>query len=252
MALQSICMLAQVFRDSVMAGPPEHWCWSIKYDGQRALWTGQGLVSRYGKPIFAPDWWIQENIPDLGSGLDGELWLGRGQFQELRSIVSRHVPDRRWASVRYIPFDLVKWTGHRFMALGSFERNRDRLVGQHILGSWDHLSVVLDDELARGGEGIMLRHRYSTWEPRRSWNLLKMKPEKHGVGVLVGINPGQGRLSGMIGSLRVRWSGVEFDISGLTDAERQQVWRVGDKVSFKYVSLTDKGVPREARYSRCN
>lgn len=53
---------------------------SEKYDGVRAVWDGKQLISRQGNVIHAPAWFVQDfpNTP-----LDGELWLARGQFDEL-------------------------------------------------------------------------------------------------------------------------------------------------------------------------
>jgi len=103
---------------------------SEKLDGQRCFWDGgisrglptesipwantinpktgerkakikpiaTGLWSRYGNPVIAPDWWLNE-LPQIF--LDGELFAGRGNFQTLRSIVSRDVPDDRWRQVEF-------------------------------------------------------------------------------------------------------------------------------------------------------
>jgi DNA ligase-1 len=58
-----------------------------------------GLWSRYGNPIAAPDWWLNE-LPCMP--LDGELWAGRGNFQLCRSIVSKDIPvDSEWAKIDY-------------------------------------------------------------------------------------------------------------------------------------------------------
>lgn len=252
MPLQSICMLAQVWRGPI--GDPRLWYVSTKYDGQRALWTGEGrLLSRYGKLIYAPDYFL-ESLP-AGQALDGELWLGRGRFQELRSIVSRHEPDERWKEVKYIPFDMPRWSGFRFMGHEPFYKIVQYLPGQTLLESWDQVGELLDQELECGGEGLMLRHCHSRWIQKRTWDLQKIKPEFKGQGRLVSVNPGVGRLAGMMGSLTLEWSGgpggrVTFDISGFTDSERRADWKLGSSVDFKYVSLTDKGVPREARYCR--
>lgn len=95
------------------------WWMSEKLDGHRALWDGgasrgilasdvpyanvakdarykvppvaTGLWSRYGKVIRAPDAWL-DGLP-RGVVLDGELYLGRGKFQELGSIVKTLEPD---------------------------------------------------------------------------------------------------------------------------------------------------------------
>lgn len=60
-----------------------------------------GLWSRYGNPISAPDWWLNQ-LPCCP--LDGELWAGRGNFQECRSVVSRDEPDDRWGGIQFVVF----------------------------------------------------------------------------------------------------------------------------------------------------
>ncbi len=105
------------------------WWLSEKLDGTRAIWDGgisrgipveqinyankvkdgryleapvaTGLWSRSGKAIQAPDWWL-DKLPKIM--LDGELWIGYGCFQQLRTIVSRlDSPD--WQNVKYMVFD---------------------------------------------------------------------------------------------------------------------------------------------------
>jgi hypothetical protein len=105
---------------------------SIKHDGQRLLWDGgistglpkavvpyannskdtryreppvaTGLWSRYGNVIHAPQWFI-DKLPK-GIFLDGELYLGRGRFQESRSIISTLEPGDGWRDIRYRVFDM--------------------------------------------------------------------------------------------------------------------------------------------------
>lgn len=107
------------------------WYMSEKLDGMRAFWDGgitrgtpanevpfanvekderyinpvyaTGLWSRYGKAIQAPNWWLDE-MP-VGIPLDGELYMGAGQFQQLSSCVKQLNPDQRWQMVRYKVFD---------------------------------------------------------------------------------------------------------------------------------------------------
>lgn len=68
-----------------------------------------GLWSRYGNPIMAPDWWINQ-LPCIP--LDGELWAGRGGFQLCRSICSRDLPSTDWEQIEFAiigspPFESV-------------------------------------------------------------------------------------------------------------------------------------------------
>jgi hypothetical protein len=55
-----------------------------------------GLWSRYGNPIMAPDWWLNQ-LPCCP--LDGELWAGRGKFQLCRSICAGDEPDDRFNQI---------------------------------------------------------------------------------------------------------------------------------------------------------
>lgn len=104
---------------------------SEKVDGIRCLWDGgisrglscdevpwanvakharyvippraTGLWTRYGQPIQAPDWWL-DDLPS--SALDGELTMGRGTWQELSSCVKSLNPDSNWERVNYLVFDI--------------------------------------------------------------------------------------------------------------------------------------------------
>jgi DNA ligase-1 len=61
-----------------------------------------GLWSRYGNPVMAPDWWLN-NLPAMF--LDGELFAGRGNFQTLRSIVAKDEPcEFAWRNVEFAVF----------------------------------------------------------------------------------------------------------------------------------------------------
>ena len=57
-----------------------------------------GLWSRYGNPIIAPDWFLNQ-LPCCP--LDGELWAGRGNFQLCRSICGGDTPDPRFDKIVY-------------------------------------------------------------------------------------------------------------------------------------------------------
>ena len=94
-------MLAEVWRSGLPVA--DYWV-SEKLDGVRAWWDGQRLVSRGGHEIRAPGWFTA-GLP--AEPLDGELWLGRGRFEDLSGTVRRRVPDdAAWRELRYRVFDL--------------------------------------------------------------------------------------------------------------------------------------------------
>ncbi len=56
-----------------------HYWVSEKLDGVRAIWDGKTLRFRSGNPVPAPEW-LTAALPQRP--LDGELWLGRGKFDQ--------------------------------------------------------------------------------------------------------------------------------------------------------------------------
>ena len=67
-------LLANVYDNDIDVS--QYWI-SEKYDGVRAYWDGSQFISRQGNIYHAPPWFIAK-FPKIP--LDGELWMGRGQF----------------------------------------------------------------------------------------------------------------------------------------------------------------------------
>jgi DNA ligase-1 len=58
-----------------------------------------GLWSRYGNPISAPDWWLNQ-LPCIP--LDGELWAGNKSFDYCISVCSKKVAvAKEWNDIEY-------------------------------------------------------------------------------------------------------------------------------------------------------
>ena len=77
---------------------PQGFLVSEKFDGVRAVWREGQLRFRSGRRIAAPDWLLRA-LPE--HPLDGELWLGHGQFDRLSGVVRQQRPDDgAWRSVR--------------------------------------------------------------------------------------------------------------------------------------------------------
>src|SRR4051812_18594085 len=67
------------------------WWLSEKMDGVRAYWNGEKLIAKQGKKIDCPNWFT-EGLPS-GIKLDGELWLGRGQYENTMSMLKDNGED---------------------------------------------------------------------------------------------------------------------------------------------------------------
>jgi len=251
-----------------------------------------GLWSRYSKPIAAPEWFLNA-LPE-GVPLDGELYAGRGNFQKLISTVKKFDPvDSEWLDIKYMIFDApsdeamfqarrINNPNCKLILTGSDLNRHPKMMFQQTLNYLEKLDisngisevheqlllpattnealmaidVYLDAITLRGGEGLVLRRPGSTWTPKRTADLLKVKKWHDSEGTVIGWNYGVGKLSGLMGSLQIAWKGNTFNLSGFTDEEREltgdvpKYFKKGTVVKFKYRELTKDGIPKEARYFR--
>jgi DNA ligase-1 len=219
---------------------PAGWWLSEKLDGVRAYWDGQRLWSRLGNPFHAPGWFV-EGLP--AESLDGELWLGRKQFQRAVSIVRRQDKNDLWKGVRYVVFDAPKME-EGFEARLKFVQEAIRSAAPPYALAHEHQKCLslehLRAELARlealGGEGLMLRRPGSRYEAGRSATLLKVKTFHDAEARVVGHQGGAGRHKGRLGALLVEMpDGTRFAVgTGFSDAEREAPPAVGSLITFRY------------------
>lgn len=275
MKLHTLCflLLCLVFGVSFAAGatPPrlmlatgyqagievsDYWV-SEKLDGVRGHWDGKVLRTRGGHVVTAPGWFTA-NWPAVA--MDGELWIGRGRFDEVSGIVRAEAAgDSAWRRVRFMVFDLPAHGGpfdarvHGMRSLlAATGVDWLRPVRQFRVADADQLDARFDAVVAAGGEGLMLHHRDARYVVGRSEGLLKYKPFDDAEARVVGHTPGQGKYTGMLGALIVeRPDGVRFQLGGgFTDAQRADPPPLGSHVTYRYNGLTTKGLPRFARFLR--
>lgn len=230
---------------------------SEKFDGVRAYWDGQRLLTRGGHAIRAPAWFTAA-LP--ARPLDGELWLGRGRFEAMSGIARRESPDDAvWRDVRYLLFELPGGEGdfaQRAAVLQAIAAQAGVAwviaVEQRRLPDRAALMRYLDEVVAAGGEGLMLHRADARYLTGRSDVLLKLKAWHDAEATVVAHVPGRGRFAGMLGALRVRSpDGREFALgTGFSDAERRQPPPLGSVVTYRYRELTGKGLPRHASFWR--
>lgn len=247
-------LLAERYRGDIDVS--RYWV-SEKLDGVRAVWDGKSLRFRSGNPVPAPQWFL-DALPR--QPLDGELWLGRGSFDQLSAIVRRQAPDDAdWRRVRYMIFELPD-------APGSFTERAEQIkavataanlpwlqaVPQFRLPDAAALQNKLREIVRYGGEGLMLHRDDAAYETGRSSVLLKVTPWLDAEATVVAHLPGKGKYAGMLGALRMELpDGRRFSLgSGLSDALRRNPPAVGTQITYRYRELTKNGMPRFPRYLR--
>ena len=234
----------------------DYWV-SEKYDGIRGYWDGHQLVSRSGKALNPPSWFVQ-GWPN--SPFEGELWAGLGQFEQTASVIQqKQASDNAWRAIRFMVFDtptpnqpfterialyqgMVKQIGQPWV----------QAVPQNPTPSHAALKTLLQKTVQAGGEGLVLHRGSSLYQRGRNGDVLKVKQHEDAEAKVIGHELGQGERAERTGALWVETpQGLRFKLgTGLTDAQRENPPAVGQWVTYRYRGLTDKGVPRFASFVR--
>ncbi len=230
---------------------------SEKLDGIRAFWSGDELLTRNGHNINAPDWFV-ETLPN--QALDGELWIGRGRFDEVSGIARRkNAIDQEWKKVKFmafdLPYDLAPFED-RFKTLDRIVKEKNlphlKLVKQSGIKSKEDLDRYLALVTAKGGEGLMLHKKYSLYQAKRSDDLQKLKPLYDAEATVLRHLNGKGKYLNHMGSIEViNKDGIIFKIgSGFNFQERKNPPAIGSIITYQYRGKTKNNTPRFATFLR--
>lgn len=260
---------------------------SEKLDGVRALWNGKQLITRNGRVINAPTCFTKDFPPFM---LDGELWIGRGEFEKILALVQKdctHCPchspstDKHqslWDKVGYYVFD-VPACGlessqkapkpctlfERLSVLESYlsskagKATRITPIKHQPITSEKELFAHLRDLSKQGAEGLVLRKINAPYEQTRSTNALKLKIYEDTECKVIAHHKGKGKYASKLGSLtceqEITANGAKrtlrFKIgSGFSDKERDDPPPIGSIITYKFYGYTKNGVPRFATFHR--
>ncbi len=241
-------LLLKIYKDQNITG----WVMSEKLDGVRAYWDGTQLLSRGGKIIYAPEWFL-EGYPPFE--IDGELWSKRGDFDHISSIVRDRVPSKEWRLITHNIFEVPNADGNlstRLKQVGAFENASIKIVKQIKVDNKDALQKFLKYVESLGGEGVVVRDPKVAYINKRTSSALKVKTFHDAECRVTGYTEGKGKYSGKMGALQCELpNGVIFKIgSGFSDAERAKPPKIGSQVTFKYKEFTKNAKPRFPIYLR--
>tara|TARA_R100001163_G_C5068196_1_gene208157 strand:+ start:7549 stop:8727 length:1179 start_codon:yes stop_codon:yes gene_type:complete len=264
---------------------PEGWWVSEKLDGIRAIWTGRKLLTRTGRKINAPKWWLAD-LPDR-IALDGELYLGRNRFNDVQSIVmDSSSSSYLWKNIKYYVFDIPDSLKMPFedvqTILNNYLPKNDYLnvIFQTKINSLDHLLELQKILVSQGAEGTMLRKPKTRYRVGETYNLLKFKTNMNDttgsnknemvhlldeVGIITGYNYNYAKMKpdgkAILKSVLVKWvdkekyyKDPEFSVSHhITQKEKRGNFRdlfpIGQKVKIVFNQLFESSQkPRFPRY----
>jgi DNA ligase-1 len=192
--------------------------------------------------------------------LDGELWLGRGQFDRLSGIIRRHhIDEEDWRLIKYLIFDLPA-SEQTFdlrvekikLIVKQVNRSHIQSVVQFKLDDHVVLLETLDRIVKNKGEGLMLHRGASHYQNNRSDDLLKLKKSSDAEATVIEHYGGQGKYTGLLGSMLVETDDQRrFKLgTGFSDLERANPPPIGSIITYRYFGLTNKGTPRFASFLR--
>lgn len=252
-----------------------------KYNGMRQVTNAAGPKSRKGKPVLsAPH--IPERLapvfdenPDLV--LDGELYNHeyRYKLNEIMKLVRKTkseemTPELLKASadkVDYYVYDGYGFTidgkeiteqtpcSQRRAALAKLLKGvKDIVVVPFEWAKNDAEVMALYKKYVDDGyEGAIIRHD-AEYEHKRSYNLLKLKPEKDAEAVILDITDATGNWKGAAYTVTLKMpNGKTFDgvFTGPYEL-REEILKnkkdwIGKEVTYTYMDFTGLGTPNSAR-----
>lgn len=239
-----------------------------KLDGIRCIAKADGLWSRNGKQIISAPHIFEELKPlfeiDPDLVLDGELYADKfaNDFNAICSLVKKTKPTEEdlkesASKIEYWVYDIPSNPGgfiERYISSREPLNNLKmvRRVPTVILQNEEQVSQQHDVYvLSQNYEGQMLRVLDSSYENKRSKNLLKHKLFVDEEYIIKDIIEGIGNKTGMVGAFVFETKeGKQFNASPKFSWEQCiEMWNnkdqyIGLEATVKYFNLTPDGIPR--------
>lgn len=155
---------------------PTGWIVSEKLDGCRCIWDGVTLWSRGGRPLTRTPPDFLADLP-VGQLLDGELWAGRGRYEEARIAIQSYKRKFWTDRLRFMVFDAPQVNGTWIERMATVNHTIfSRPVDWSVCSSREDMWRLFHEVTQGGGEGLMLRNPDTVgYERGRTRNLLKVK-----------------------------------------------------------------------------
>jgi len=244
-----------------------------KLDGLRCVVTREGAFSRQWKP-FGTLQHIRDAVqplfdqyPDL-LAFDGEMYSHelKDQFEEIVSIVKQPKAteediEKCKQSVQYHVYDIITQGNNTFnrrqmdywlmlVGINGLRNPYIKAVNTVSAHTQEELDKLYQQYMTDGYEGQMVRVGSSTYQHKRTKDLLKRKDFHEGEFEIVGYKEGKGSREGCIILRLAMADGVEFDSVPVGGIEYQRrLWNrrldiLGLQATVKYQNLSSDGIPR--------
>jgi len=229
-------------------------------DGTYTLW------SRTRKPIKSCPHITDMLTTTMFTRLDGELYNHdyRNNFEDLTSLIRQEEPKDGYENIQYHVYDIPSevpnvMRSKMLMDLKeAFEGTPIHIVETVVVNDEDELYAYLDDCLARGYEGCMVRNMDGKYQYKRSYDLQKLKKFDDDEFRIVDVKVGtKGSMAGKAVFICEKYrdkqpipEGKTFDcklkgnMDKLTEYANDPSLVIGKILTVKFQGYTKYGIPR--------
>ena len=242
---------------------------ALKENGQVSFYTraGQkyeGLVDLELEMLrFMPD----------NTCLDGEITLldkgtlsSKDQYKETMKIV--RTKDKEKHGIKMLVFDWMpaedfknQVSNHEY---GERRAHLSKIFSEHKFKYFELLPLLyvgndvnkipelLNEQISKGEEGIMINELLAKYQFKRTNSLLKVKVFNSCDLKIIGFEEGSGKYTGMLGAFICEYKGNEVKVgSGLTDELRKTIWQHTDEylntiIEINYFEETKDSTGKES------
>jgi ATP-dependent DNA ligase len=193
--------------------------------------------------------------------LDGELFSSEISFNTLNGLIKRvkvneeDIQNR--LKIKYHLYDVIEDTGYeiRSKILPIFESENILIVPTfYITATDENIKKYLEQFLAEGHEGLMIRQLGIGYESKRTWQLIKVKlfcDDEYRL--LDMIEDVRGDFAGAF--VMENKNGTIFNVgaSGQSVEERTEMWNnkknyLGKMATVEYFNFSEYGIPRFGKF----
>lgn len=233
-------------------------CVGPKIDGVRAFYEpgASYLISRNDKPIYGMEH-IIEQLSNIAHPVDMELSIPGMEFNELSGLIRNHKETP--TAVGHI-IDMVipgTWQERRVIVRSLPESETIKIIPHWKVTNMAQIIAAYTKFLDEGYEGLVWKTLTNKYEDKRSWEWLRLVPNKMIDVEVVSVYEGTGKMKGMAGGFYFEYNGhpdckcgtmLGIDYQARRDMLEHSYEYIGRTAIVEFKELQPSGKPRQPRF----
>lgn len=229
---------------------------SPKMDGVRGFRGRLGMTFRSGKPIWGVEH-IYRYIPATMM-LDGEMLIPGMPFQKSAGLIRSHdpTPDAHLYIFDHMNSELTFMSRYARLEDFTFFSNNIHVIKHTLVYTVEDMMTIHNSYIDLGFEGSVIKTPHHLYQLKKSWDWMRIVPEKSIDAKVVSMYEGKGKYIGMLGGVRCEGEGLKVKVgTGFDDFQRVDFWSHPAKIleqtiRIKYKEKTADGSLRHPSFDR--